>query len=671
MLQEAQDLQNRAVKDLVFQTDSKSELTFKAPTGSGKTYMMADMMNQILQEKPDVVFLVSSLSKGDLAEQNYLSFKDLSERRVFPLLDPYLINTEFSSEERPFIESNHNVYVLPRDLYKSGGILMRGVLEGLLQNITFGPLAGGQDKKVYLIKDECHIKTTNLDDISSSYFTKIYNFSATPKLSRGQIPDVEIKEDDAINAKLIKKVSWGIDTDSLEDAVKKDYRNKLGVNPCLIIQISNKDKAEEELRNTIFPVLNKDEHQDLKWMLIVDKDKDCDTNDLLKKLPVRRWKSYAKEPLSTIDIIIFKMTISEGWDIPRACMLYQIRDTQSKQLDEQVLGRIRRNPRLLDYENLDEEAQKLAMTAWAWGIVPKEGTKYQKVELKSDAEKEIQIKTTRLKPLNINNDFDVNNYLEDCEERIVGDNVFELYRSYTKSDNSVKNLAKEYVDSYDKWYKFVENLSGISKAVKEYSCDYEKSMILTPDAFGNPTTVSFPVNTAYAVPSIYDVNKFVNIANSVWPKVDSEDDIYGFDSEAETKWAKLLIKVSESKKLRKSDNLPEYYFWGKNYLDNSDIKYEYYLNGNHFSYPDFVMVDNNDLIHIFEVKSINDSSAFNFDSDEYKQKIEELAKCYKQASKLTGHIFYLPTMSDSTWKIRRFKDGIEDTITESVFTNSI
>ena len=64
------------------------------------------------------------------------------------------------------------------------------------------------------------------------------------------------------------------------------------------------------------------------------------------------------------------MVISEGWDIPRACMLYQVRDTQSKQLDEQVMGRVRRNPRLLDFEKLDEEARDLAMKAWIWGIKP-------------------------------------------------------------------------------------------------------------------------------------------------------------------------------------------------------------------------------------------------------------------------------------------------------------
>ena len=64
------------------------------------------------------------------------------------------------------------------------------------------------------------------------------------------------------------------------------------------------------------------------------------------------------------------MVISEGWDIPRACMLYQVRDSQSKQLDEQVLGRVRRNPRLLDFDALNDEQKRLATTAWVWGIRP-------------------------------------------------------------------------------------------------------------------------------------------------------------------------------------------------------------------------------------------------------------------------------------------------------------
>ena len=74
MLQEAVDLQQNAVAELSRKIGIKNELTFRAPTGSGKTHMMADFMNRMLGSHPDLVFLVSTLSKGNLAEQNYKVF---------------------------------------------------------------------------------------------------------------------------------------------------------------------------------------------------------------------------------------------------------------------------------------------------------------------------------------------------------------------------------------------------------------------------------------------------------------------------------------------------------------------------------------------------------------------------------------------------------------------
>ena len=63
MLKEAVELQQNAVSKLVELIDERDELTFRAPTGSGKTYMMADFMNRILENDDEVVFLVSTLSK--------------------------------------------------------------------------------------------------------------------------------------------------------------------------------------------------------------------------------------------------------------------------------------------------------------------------------------------------------------------------------------------------------------------------------------------------------------------------------------------------------------------------------------------------------------------------------------------------------------------------------
>ena len=88
MLQEIIDLQNGAVSKLIQKIEIQDELTFRAPTGSGKTYMMADLMNQVLEKSSDVVFLVSTLSKGDLAKQNYEKFCQYKDNGNFPNIIP-------------------------------------------------------------------------------------------------------------------------------------------------------------------------------------------------------------------------------------------------------------------------------------------------------------------------------------------------------------------------------------------------------------------------------------------------------------------------------------------------------------------------------------------------------------------------------------------------------
>ncbi len=705
MKQEAIDLQQNAVVSLVELTSAQDEITFKAPTGSGKTYMMADMMNRILSADKNVIFLVSTLSKGDLATQNYAKFQEYSAKGNFPELKPYLISSEIAGEERLFVPTDYNVYLLPRDLYKKGGRLMQGAMEGFLLNMTGAQLLGGQEKKVYLIKDECHIATNNLDNLSDKFFSKIYNFSATPKLSRGQHPDVEIKNDDAVNAKLIKDIEL-IDNPSINvasaiekfEAVKKDYRNLLGVNPCLIIQISNKDKADAEIAE-IKKELEKAEHTDLKWMLIVNDEKQCDTNDNFKakKLPVSKWKDYAKENSSTIDIIIFKMVITEGWDIPRACMLYQIRDSQSKQLDEQVMGRVRRNPRLLDFESLPEDAQKLAMTAWIWGIIPEDLRKGFGVKLWQDSKiitNEIKIKTTRLKTLTKKASFNLATFLKKQSVVNAPSSIFTLWRDFVKTENSVREMGENYAMTYAKWREFTENIEAVANESSQYVNDYEKSMEVVKDENGKEVEVSFALTSHYT-----DNGNYVDIGDWVWKRNDGKEK-FSFDSEAERAWTSILKdlvkddlidgdgrvgkRVMVGKKNPKAGaadlfggtepellEVKQVYLWGKNYVANSPIKFEYYLGALHSSYPDFVMKDSFDRVHIFEVKSVNISSGMvgGFDNNIYKTKLEELKKAYKQASKLTKQIFYLPILRDDSWRIFQYVAGSEKTLTKDEFVN--
>lgn len=700
MLQEAIDLQQNAVAELIRKIGLKREITFRAPTGSGKTRMMADFMNQILSANPNIVFIVSTLSKGNLATQNFEEFQKCACNGTFPSLNPHLISSEVGDEERLYIPDTYNVYVLARDLYKKDSRLKeQGVMLDFLNTITTNLFGGGQNKQIWLIKDECHQATKNLDDISPSYFDKIINFSATPNLKRGQNPDVMISDDDAVNAKLIKRVELGDANETVEDAIRKfegiktQYRNLLGVNPCLIIQISNKDKAEIEWL-AIERILNKTEFQHLKWMSIMDKKEKCKTNDKVGKLPLDRWKDYAKEKRSTIDIIVFKMVISEGWDIPRACMLYQIRDTQSKQLDEQVMGRVRRNPRLIDFERLSSKAQELATTAWVWGILPTTFHRSFPVELygnTNDIPSVIRIKTTRLKALTTRVGFNLDAFIASKPAPVTAGNIFSLYAKLQKCGQDLQALCNSYVgNDVIKWFLFNHHIDSVKKEYDNFICDYNLSMEVPKDENGKDIEVSFPMSSLYV-----DNQHNQLIGEWVWIRKDGKK-IFSFDSDAEWEWASMLATLSnytdkvdvgplnphfgqfrtdgtaEPERLTNDEK----YLWGKNFLMNSEIKFEYYLNGIHASYPDFVLKDTFGRIHLFEVKSVNVSNREQFDAMEYKEKINELKKCYKRCSELTKHYFYLPILKDDTWQITRFRNGVEDVITfdelkRSLKTNTV
>lgn len=113
------------------------------------------------------------------------------------------------------------------------------------------------------------------------------------------------------------------------------------------------------------------------------------------------------------------------------------------------------------------------------------------------------------------------------------------------------------------------------------------------------------------------------------------------------------------------------YLLGKNYLQNSNIKYEYYLYGIHSSYPDFVMKDWLNRVHLFETKSLNKSNKIYFDENEYNEKINALKECYKHSSRLTGYYFYIPIKKGKEWVIFQYFNGIESILTKEEFKNFI
>ena len=344
-------------------------------------------------------------------------------------------------------------------------------------------------------------------------------------------------------------------------------------------------------------------------------------------------------------------------------MLYQIRDSKSKQLDEQVMGRVRRNPRLLDFETLSTKAQELASTAWIWGIIPKDENAIRQVSLFDDfnIQQKIKITPTSLNVSKVNESFDLDSYLQTLnatKENLAPKSIFTLYRELNKQDNTIINQCYTYADTYAKWQNYTQNLNHIAKKHSEYMVDYEKTMITLSD-------VSFPYESSYV-----ENDDTITLDDWIWHKKDNNTD-FSFDSLAEKKWAEVLKDIRHNFIEETKENLlGNKFLWGKNFPNNSEIKFQYYLDGVHSSYPDFVLKDKNGKIHIFEVKSVNVKNNSQIDTEEYEEKVRALKDCYKECSKKTGHIFYLPIMQGSDWKIYCFINGEEKQMGKQQFLES-
>ena len=692
MLDDVKNLQERAISELVQSLSEKDDVVFKAPTGSGKTFIMARVMDEVISKDDNVVFIVSSLSKANLAQQNYDKFNEYLELGLVQHLNPHLISSETSCESALYIPSVNNVYVLPQALYKAKSKLkgQQAFLKLLLEIKNHG-------RVLYLIKDESHVATNNLDELKS-FFTKIINISATPKKK----PDVEISEQDAVNACLIKRVQYCSSADYGDDdfsvdslqykellkaldylkECKKDYLEKSNINPCLIIQISNKDLGEKQF-NVIERALGLSEYKDLKWVGYAKDPKVCQTNDQMIKTSPQKWEKYCKPNDSTIDVIIFKMAITEGWDIPRANMLFQIRDSKSKQLDVQVLGRVRRNPRIMDFEKItDEKERRLFTTAYVWGI--KDNSSEQKSvdvtlkgsvpdgnRIKNEIQEEIKVKITKLADLNdTQSNFDIDTFLKEKQAPESCKSIFELYNELTKSSNRIQVECKRYMfssydDEYSKYFVFVNNLSEIKSKVKTILSSDSSSIEVVKNSLGKDLEVSLPYNSLYFQNKKYSLQDVKGVWNN-----GSDMREFTFDSDSEKKWLYKMLQDFSIKKIS-LDEEKDILLVGKNYLQNSEIKYEYYADGSHFSYPDFVLKDKYDRIFLFEVKSMNISSSLQIDTKVYQEKVEILKDLYSKVSSKIEHYFCLPILNGKSWTVHCYYKGVHYELKEDQFKNVV
>ena len=80
----------------------------------------------------------------------------------------------------------------------------------------------------------------------------------------------------------------------------------------------------------------------------------------------------------------------------------------------------------------------------------------------------------------------------------------------------------------------------------------------------------------------------------------------------------------------------------------------------------------NELIELDEVcKTLTCEGLAEESREKYKNKVNELKKCYKQASLITGQYFYLPIQREDDWIITFFNNGDESQLSWEEFCEFI
>lgn len=340
------EFQLKAVKDL-FDAMEKSvcDIILKSPTGSGKTIILTYFMYQYIQSYSKTVFVWLTPGKGNLEEQS----KAKMDKYVHAAQTKLLVDVMTSG-----FSENDCCFINWEKLTKKGNNALKdSERTNFLEHITHA-----LDDKLHfvIIVDESHQNNTIKADEIIQYFhtDKIIRCSATPNgIAKAEI--IEIPEADVITAGLIKKMliinenfPQIIETENqttylLERALDKQRELKAAflqsnkdINPLIIVQLPNKSEALLEGVEYYFEQqgMNYENSQLAIWLS--DRHENLDGIEAPNALP---------------SAIIIKQAVATGWDCPRAYILVKLRDNMDETFEIQTIGRIRRMPEAVRYEN--------------------------------------------------------------------------------------------------------------------------------------------------------------------------------------------------------------------------------------------------------------------------------------------------------------------------------
>lgn len=359
------------VKTLWSSSLRSTPITFKSPTGSGKTFMVASLIEEFVLDpefQNDKCYIWITFS-DELAMQSLDKFKKYfgsSLKTLLLTVDDIGTETKLDSNSVLFVnwqkltQSDASARQLklrkPSEIisHKESGIYFDDFIENTQKD----------GREIIFVIDESHKNSTTVlaKDIIDFINPKlIINVSATPE-SEPSISDikhnragyVEVLREDVVAAGLIREkiilqtqndVKTSVEDDfdlklldfgfNRREALKNEYVS-LGknINPLMIIQLPNDDatlkaqgsKTKEEIVLDFLRSKNVD--IDRSVALWFDKKK---TNlDLID------------ESDSDVDFMLFKQAAGTGWDCPRAQVLVMFREIQKSAFYVQTVGRILR-----------------------------------------------------------------------------------------------------------------------------------------------------------------------------------------------------------------------------------------------------------------------------------------------------------------------------------------
>ncbi len=472
--------QENAVNKLLSRTQelfdedlNKKTIVFQSPTGSGKTLMMTEYIEQLIKELEDIdiCFLWISIGKGNLHEQSYNSLK--KEFQGFP--DVYLLEQEFFGS-RTEITRNEIVVVNWEKLRakdsKTGewkNILMKDKettnFRELIQNTK------KENTKIIMIIDESHSNSTSeralelRDKIVNADLT--IEMSATPVLREGEYNEkVTVQSNDVIEEGMIKKeIIINEDIDQIDDdeitsqelimqaafqkreELKQLYQKmELNINPLVMVQLPSGEAGDDKKEFVESFLAEKDITYENKKLAV-----------WLSEEKVNNENEFVTPNYSEVDFLIFKQAIDTGWDCPRASVLVRFREIKSIVFEIQTIGRILRMPEAehYKYDNLNK------------GFVY---TNVKSLEVKKETYNPNIIKSVVVKRKDIYEPLKLKSYYRNRFD--FGDITLSFYKIFEKT------FCENFGIKIDEYEFFDQNRKKISKRINLENLDNQDEIIL-------------------------------------------------------------------------------------------------------------------------------------------------------------------------------------------------